>query len=175
MPVSAPASASVTLSTCPDGTAKSTRAETSVPTAPDGAPASSSTAFPAGVFVASTTGASLTAATLTVTVACCSSPRRRCGIAEARRAVEVRRRRERHRAVVVEHRGAAGAARHRGNRQVWVARRRRSSLPSSVGRRVDDRGVLGRRQRVSVGHRRVVDRADIDRHGRRRAVGRCRR
>src|SRR3989304_932653 len=38
MPSLAPASESVTLSTCPAGTAKSTRADTSVPTAPEGAP-----------------------------------------------------------------------------------------------------------------------------------------
>ena len=40
MPSNAPLSTSVTLSTCPAGEAKSTKLETSVPTAPDGAPAS---------------------------------------------------------------------------------------------------------------------------------------
>ena len=68
MPSSAPASASVTLSTCPDGDAKSTSEDTSVPTAPAGAPASSRTAAPAGVLVASSTGASFTGVTSNVAV-----------------------------------------------------------------------------------------------------------
>src|SRR6185369_16456755 len=60
MPSTAPASTSVTLSTWPAGEAKSTSDDTSVPTAPAGAPASSATAAPTGLFVASSTGASFT-------------------------------------------------------------------------------------------------------------------
>ena len=56
-PSIAPASASVTLSSCPAGTAKSTNDETSVPAAPLGAPASSETAARAGFFDESSTGA----------------------------------------------------------------------------------------------------------------------
>src|SRR6185312_16247427 len=58
-PSSAPASGSVTLSTCPAGLAKSTRLDTRVPTAPDGAPASSLTAFNVGLLALSRTGAVL--------------------------------------------------------------------------------------------------------------------
>src|SRR6266487_1844640 len=61
MPSSAPVSASVTLSTCPLGVAKSTSLATSAPTAPLGAAASSSTVGSVGVLLASSTGASFTA------------------------------------------------------------------------------------------------------------------
>ena len=57
IPSSAPVSGSVTLSSCPAGEAGSTSEETSVPTAPDGAPASSLIAVSAGLFVLSSTGA----------------------------------------------------------------------------------------------------------------------
>ena len=57
MPSTAPLSASVTLSTCPLGTAKSTSDDTSVPTAPTGALAFSSIAVSAGLLVTSSTGA----------------------------------------------------------------------------------------------------------------------
>ena len=57
IPVSAPLSASVTLSTCPAGEEKSTRLETSVPTAPEGAPESSFCAVNAGLLTLSSTGA----------------------------------------------------------------------------------------------------------------------
>ena len=57
MPKSAPLSTSVTLSTWPAGTAKSTKLETSVPTAPTGAPASSLIAVRTGLRLASRTGA----------------------------------------------------------------------------------------------------------------------
>ena len=66
MPNNGPLSTSVTLSTCPDGEAKSTRLETSVPTAPDGAPASSLIAVNAGLFELSSTGALFTALTVIV-------------------------------------------------------------------------------------------------------------
>ena len=59
MPVSAPASASLTFD-C------DTSVETSVPTAPDGAPASSFTAASTGVTLVLRTGASLVLMTLTV-------------------------------------------------------------------------------------------------------------
>src|SRR4029078_9384991 len=58
-PSSAPASGSVTLSTWPAGLAKSTRLETRVPTAPDGAPASSFTEVSVGVLLALSVGATL--------------------------------------------------------------------------------------------------------------------
>src|SRR5256885_2318476 len=61
MPGSAPLSASVTLSTWPDGTAKSTRLDTRAPTAPLGAPGSSSSVGNVGVLLAVGAGASLTA------------------------------------------------------------------------------------------------------------------
>ena len=61
MPSSAPVSTSLTLSTWPAGLAKSTRLETRVPTAPEGAPASSATVASAGDWLAFSTGASLTA------------------------------------------------------------------------------------------------------------------
>jgi hypothetical protein len=60
MPSSALLSTSPTLSTSPEGLAKSTRLETSVPTAPEGAPGSSATVASAGDLLASSTGASLT-------------------------------------------------------------------------------------------------------------------
>ena len=66
IPSNAPLSTSLTLSTCPAGEAKSTRAETSVPTAPEGAPESSFWAVKAGLLVLSNTGASLTALTVMV-------------------------------------------------------------------------------------------------------------
>lgn len=59
MPSKAPASGSVTLSTWPDGEAKSTRLETSVPTAPTGAPESSFCAVRTGLFALSSDGAVL--------------------------------------------------------------------------------------------------------------------
>ncbi len=62
----------MTLSTCPAGDAKSTKLETSVPTAPDGAPASSYWAVSVGLLLLSSTGASFTA--LTVMVATTVSP-----------------------------------------------------------------------------------------------------
>ena len=78
MPSSAPVSGSVTLSTWPDGLAKSTRLEISVPAATPltGAPASSSTAPSTGDRAASSTGASLAGATVTFTtrVACSAAP-----------------------------------------------------------------------------------------------------
>ena len=57
MPSNAPESGSVTLSTCPEGEAKSTSDETSVPTDPDGAPESSFSDVNAGDFALSSTGA----------------------------------------------------------------------------------------------------------------------
>ena len=57
MPKSAPRLGSVTLSTWPAGTAKSTRLDTSVPTAPDGAPGSSFSAVSTGLLLASRVGA----------------------------------------------------------------------------------------------------------------------
>src|SRR4051812_38026456 len=57
IPVSAFALASVTLSRPPAAAGKSMRLDTSVPTAPVGTPASSSSANIAGDFVASRTGA----------------------------------------------------------------------------------------------------------------------
>ena len=68
MPSSAPLSTSVTLSTWPAGRAKSTRVETSVPTAPEGAPESSFWAARVGLLVLSSTGASLTAVTVRLAV-----------------------------------------------------------------------------------------------------------
>src|SRR3990170_6129818 len=61
MPSLAPASESVTLSTCPAGTAKSTRADTSVPTAPEGAPAFWLSGASTGLLEAFNTGAWLAA------------------------------------------------------------------------------------------------------------------
>jgi len=61
MPSSATESASVTLSSWPAGTAKSTRLDTSVPTAPTGAPASSLIVTNVGLLPASSTGALLVA------------------------------------------------------------------------------------------------------------------
>ncbi len=61
LPVRAPLSASLTLSTCPAGVAKSTRLDTRLPTAPDGAPASSTVVASAGLFEASSVGAVLAA------------------------------------------------------------------------------------------------------------------
>ncbi len=69
MPSSAPLSTSVTLSTCPAGEAKSTKLETSVPTAPDGAPESSFCAVSVGLLLLSSTGASFTALTVMVAAA----------------------------------------------------------------------------------------------------------
>ena len=60
MPSRAPLSASVTLSTWPEGPAKSTNEETRVPTAPEGAPQSSSWMIRAGLLLVSSTGASFT-------------------------------------------------------------------------------------------------------------------
>ena len=68
IPVTAPLSASVTLSSPPAGGLRSTRLETSVPTAPTGAPASSFSAASTGVAALLRTGASFTAVTLTVIV-----------------------------------------------------------------------------------------------------------
>src|SRR5438128_2696094 len=65
MPTGVALSTSLTLSTPPGAELKSTRDDTSVPTAPDGAPASSATVEPTGVLVASRTGASLTAMPVT--------------------------------------------------------------------------------------------------------------
>ena len=59
IPVRAPASGSLTLSTWPAGLAKSTRLDTRVPTAPEGAPASSATGSRAGLLPASRVGALL--------------------------------------------------------------------------------------------------------------------
>src|SRR4051812_37120658 len=73
MPSSGAESTSVTLSTWPDGEAKSTRADTGVPTAPTGGPASSFSAVRTGNFDASSTGASLTALTVMETVAAAES------------------------------------------------------------------------------------------------------
>ncbi|MNY28273.1 hypothetical protein D3C86_1622350 [compost metagenome] len=67
MPVMAPLSASVTLSRPPAGGFRFTRLDTSVPTAPTGAPASSLTDARAGVAAALRTGASLVPAMVTVT------------------------------------------------------------------------------------------------------------
>src|SRR5665647_3491269 len=58
MPDTGALSASVTLSSPPKGGVKSTRAATSVPTAPTGASASSLTAESTGDLVGSSTGAS---------------------------------------------------------------------------------------------------------------------
>ena len=68
MPVRAPASTSVTLSRPPAGGLRSTSADTRVPTAPTGAPASSFTAVSAGAAAALSTGASLTAVTTMLAV-----------------------------------------------------------------------------------------------------------
>src|SRR6476619_6379645 len=68
IPVTAPASPSVTLSNPPAGGFRSTNAETNVPTAPTGAGASSITTM-VGVALVSNTGASLTAMTLIVLAA----------------------------------------------------------------------------------------------------------
>ena len=57
MPSLAPASESVTLSTCPAGTAKSTSVDTSVPTAPEGAPAFWLSGASTGLLEAFNTGA----------------------------------------------------------------------------------------------------------------------
>src|SRR5262245_43681606 len=59
MPVTAPLSASVTLSSPPAGGLMSTRLDTSEPTAPTGGPASSFSAASTGVAPALSTGASL--------------------------------------------------------------------------------------------------------------------
>src|SRR5687767_14695315 len=76
-PVTAPLSASVTLSSPPAGGFRLTSADTKVPTAPVGAPAFSSTASSAGVAAALSTGASLVPVIVTVslwaTVAPCAS------------------------------------------------------------------------------------------------------
>ena len=68
IPVTAPLSASVTLSSPLAGGLRSTRLETSVPTAPTGAPASSFSAASTGVAALLRTGASFTGVTLTVIV-----------------------------------------------------------------------------------------------------------
>ena len=67
MPVTAPLSASLTLSRPPAGGFKFTRLDTSVPTAPTGAPASSLTEARTGVAAALRTGASLVPVMVTVT------------------------------------------------------------------------------------------------------------
>src|SRR4051794_13978599 len=61
MPVRGLASTSLTLSRPPAGGVRAASAETSVPTGPAGAPASSLSALRAGLLVASSSGASLTA------------------------------------------------------------------------------------------------------------------
>src|SRR3954463_16000564 len=68
MPVTA-LSTSLTLSSPPAGGLRSTRLDTSVPTAPTGAPASSACDASTGDLLASSTGASFTGETLTVAVA----------------------------------------------------------------------------------------------------------
>ena len=65
MPVCAPLSTSVTLASGPP---KSTSAETRVPVAPTGMPASSFTGASTGLLLASSTGASLMAVTMMVSV-----------------------------------------------------------------------------------------------------------
>ena len=67
-PVSAPLSASVTLSRPPAGGFRLTSADTNVPTAPTGAPASSFTAATTGDATALSTGASLVPVIVTFTV-----------------------------------------------------------------------------------------------------------
>src|SRR6185437_15713870 len=66
IPVAAPLSASVTLLSPPTGGLRSTRLETSVPTAPTDAPAPSFSAASTGVAALLRTGASLTLVTAAV-------------------------------------------------------------------------------------------------------------
>jgi len=68
MPNNAPLFKSVTLSSWPAGTSKSTKFEISVPTAPDGAPESSFCAVSIGLLVSSNIGASLSASTVRLAV-----------------------------------------------------------------------------------------------------------
>src|SRR5437667_5111 len=68
MPVTAPLSMSVTLSNPPTGGLRSTRAETGVPTAPEGEPESSLTALSVGDGGVLRMGASLTLVTVRAAV-----------------------------------------------------------------------------------------------------------